>query len=319
MRGLLAPFLPPLGTEFPPPQGAIPSELVSLGQMLYFDPRLSKNQDLSCNTCHLLDKFGVDGAKVSTGHKGQKGGRNAPTVYNAAGHFVQFWDGRSPSIEHQATQPVQNPVEMAMPGEKAVAEVLESIPGYQAAFAKAFPQSRPAATLTNAGIAIGAFERKLATPGRWDKFLKGDGGALTQPEQDGFQKFVTTGCPTCHGGTLLGGNSYQKLGAVEPWPNQADTGRMSVTKAETDKMMFKVPSLRNIAETAPYFHDSSASTLEEAVTLMAKHQLGKVVTNEEVASIVTFLKALTGEIPEALTKKPELPASSPTTPKPNPQ
>ncbi|MEZ4223218.1 MAG: cytochrome-c peroxidase [Polyangiaceae bacterium] len=308
----------PLATEMTSAENPITDAKVELGRTLYYDERLSKNQDVSCNTCHLLDKYGVDGTDVSVGHKKAKGTRNAPTVYNAAAHFVQFWDGRSPNVEHQATQPVLNPVEMAMPDEAAVLKVLQSIPEYVEAFKKAFPDDKEALTYANMGKAIGAFERKLVTPSRWDKYLAGDDKAITDEEKMGAKAFMDANCTTCHQGEHLGGTMYQKAGLVKPWPNQKDQGRFDVTKAEADKMMFKVPGLRNIEKTAPYFHDASAKTLEEAVQMMSEYQFNKKLDDKQVASIVAFLKTLTGDLPMDLIKKPELPKSGPKTPKPDP-
>jgi cytochrome c peroxidase len=298
--------------------GAEHSEvLIDLGRQLYYDGRLSKSQKLSCNSCHVLDAYGVDGEPTSPGHKGQRGARNSPTVYNAAAHVAQFWDGRAADVEEQAKGPVLNPVEMAMKDEAAVAKVLASIPDYQKAFAAAFPDDKDPITYDNMAKAIGAFERGLVTPSRWDDYLAGKHDALTDDEVAGLRLFIDTGCPTCHSGPLLGGHIYQKLGAVEPWPNQNDQGRFEVTKDEADKMMFKVPSLRNIAKTGPYFHDGSVSDLGEAVTMMAKHQLGKELTADQVESILAFLGALTGELPADYIAKPKLPDSGPKTPEPD--
>ncbi|MEN9798580.1 MAG: hypothetical protein RL653_2276 [Pseudomonadota bacterium] len=291
---------------------------VALGRMLYFDTRLSKNHDISCNSCHALDKGGVDGEQFSKGHKGQLGGRNSPSVFNAALHVAQFWDGRAGTVEDQAKGPVLNPGEMAMPDAKQVEKVLSSMPQYVEAFAKAFPGEKQSLSFDNAAKAIAAFERKLVTPGRWDKFLAGDQEALTQAEKDGFDTFMASGCVACHAGVGVGGGMYQKLGLVQPWPNQKDQGRFEVTKNEADKMMFKVPSLRNVAKTAPYFHDGSAKTLPEAIKLMAKHQVGRELPEKDVASIATFLEALNGEAPAALVAAPELPPSTAKTPKPDP-
>jgi cytochrome c peroxidase len=297
-------------------ENPITEEKVALGRMLYYDPRLSKGQDISCNTCHPLDKYGVEHEAVSTGHKGQKGTRNAPTVYNAAGHFVQFWDGRAPTIEEQAKGPVLNPVEMAMPNQKQALLVLKSIPEYVDLFKKAFPGDKDPVTYDNMAKAIGAFERKLVTASRWDRFLAGDQAALTDEEKAGLNKFLDAGCQTCHSGVYLGGSMFQKLGAVKPWEDSHDVGRFAVTKQEPDKLVFKVPSLRNIEKTAPYYHDGSVKTLEDAVTKMGSYQLGKELKPEEVASIVTFLKALTGELPADYIKPPVLPKSTARTPKP---
>lgn len=312
---LVAAFKPPLPKEFENKEDPITEDKVSLGRMLYFDKRLSKSQELSCNSCHQLDKYGVDGEKTSLGHKGQRGTRNSPTVYNAAGHFVQFWDGRSPDVEHQATGPMMNPVEMALADEASVKKVLSSIPEYVAAFKKAFPDEKDPVSLKNAGRAIGSFERRLVTPSPWDKLLAGDENALTDEQKVGFMTFLNSGCVACHMGTLVGGSSYQKLGAVQPWPNQADQGRFMETGQEADRMMFKAPSLRNITETAPYFHDASAATLDEAIKLMGKHQLGRDISDADAKSIVAFFDALKGELPTDYIKEPELPKSTATTPK----
>jgi cytochrome c peroxidase len=235
---------------------------------------------------------------------------------NAAGHFVQFWDGRSPHVEDQAKGPVLNPIEMALKDDKAAVDVLRSIPGYLPLFTAAFPDEKVAITWDTYAKAVGAFERQLSTPSRFDAWAKGDDKALTEDEQKGALKFMETGCMACHMGPLFGGTSYQKVGAVKPWPNDKDRGRKDHTKADADDMMFKVPSLRNVAETAPYFHDGSVASLEEAVKMMARHQLGRELADDDVKSIVTFLKALTGTAPAALIAAPTLPESGPRTPKP---
>lgn len=289
---------------------------VTLGRMLYYDARLSRSQTVSCNSCHDLTRYGVDGEPTSKGFHDQRGGRNSPTVYNAAAHFVQFWDGRAPDVEAQAKGPVLNPVEMAMPDEKAVVAVLESMPEYVAAFKAAFPESPKPVTFENMAAAIGAFERGLLTPSRWDKFLGGDKAALTDEEQAGGKTFIASGCIACHAGALLGGNLYQRIGAMKPYPDTSDPGRYSVTKSDGEKMMFKVPSLRNIARTAPYFHNGKVGTLEQAVAQMAEYQLDKNLTAAEISSIVAFLNTLTGDIPAQYIQKPELPKSTPATPKP---
>jgi len=293
----------------------ITEEKVALGRMLYYETRLSKAQDVSCNTCHPLDKYGADGEPTSDGHKGQRGVRNSPTVYNAAGHFVQFWDGRAPTVEEQAKGPVMNPVEMAMPSERHVIAVLKSIPEYVQAFQKAFPGEKDPVTYDNMALAIGAFERRLVTPGRWDSFLAGDASALAEAEKVGFNKFVEIGCHSCHAGAYLGASMFQRAGIAKPWPSAADQGRFQVTKDDVDRMMFKVPSLRNIDKTAPYFHDGSVGSLEAAVKAMADNQLGRQLTGEEAASIVAWLRSLTGEIPADYIKQPAPPPSTPRTPK----
>ncbi len=295
----------------------VTEEKVVLGRMLYYDPRLSKGQDVSCNTCHPLDRYGADAEAVTPGHKGLKGNRNAPTVYNAAGHFVQFWDGRAADVEEQAKGPVLNPVEMAMPGEKHVVMVLKSMPEYVDAFKKAFPGEKDPVTYDNMAKAIGAFERRLVTASRWDKFLQGEATALSEEETAGFNKYLELGCQACHSGPYVGGSTYQKLGLVKPWPNQTDLGRYGVTKQDGDRFLFKVPSLRNIEKTGPYYHDGSVATLEAAVERMAEFQLGKKPPAAEIASVVAWLKSLTGDLPADYIKEPVLPKSTAKTPKPD--
>jgi cytochrome c peroxidase len=305
-----------LPARFEDPKNAITSEKVELGRMLYFDTRLSKNHDVSCNSCHDLNKFGVDGKPFSPGHKKQLGGRNSPTVYNAGGNVLQFWDGRAPNLEEQAKGPILNPVEMAMPSEARVIETLKSMPGYVTAFQKAFPGEADPVTYDNVGKAIGAFERQLVTPSRFDKYLAGDEKALTEAEKVGLKKFLDQGCQTCHNGAAIGG-SLQKLGLVVPFQSK-DQGRFDLTKKESDRMIFRVPTLRNVTKTAPYFHDGSVKDIQTAVKLMAQHQFGKQINDDDVKHIVTFLDSLTGELPKSYIARPKLPASTKATPKPDP-
>ena len=307
----------PLQESIPSDKNPITEVKETLGRMLYYEPRLSKGQSISCNSCHMLDKYGVDLQATSDGHKGQRGDRNSPTVYNAAGHFVQFWDGRAADVEEQAKGPVMNPVEMAMPSEKRVIAVLKSMPEYVDLFKRAFPEDKDPVNYGNMARAIGVFERKLVTPSRWDKFLRGDSQALTSDEKAGFNLFMETGCQGCHSGTYLGGAMYQILGLAKPWPDTSDPGREKVTKDPLDRMMFKVLGLRNVAETKPYFHNGKVQTLEQAVSGMAEYQLGKILSESQVRSLITFLKTLTGEIPAEYIKMPVLPKSTGKTPKPD--
>jgi cytochrome c peroxidase len=288
---------------------------IDLGRQLYYDKRLSLDHTVSCNTCHALDSFGDDGAPVSTGIAGQKGGRSAPTVYNAALHIAQFWDGRAPDVEAQAVGPITNPIEMGMPSEDYTVKVLRSIPGYLDQFKKAFPGEKESLTYKNIGRAIGAFERKLLTPSRFDKFLEGDDNALSAKEKEGLDLFINKGCATCHNGMGVGGHLYQKLGLVKPWPTN-DKGRGGLKGFEAMTGFFKVPSLRNITETAPYLHDGSVKTLPEMVKKMAEYQQGFILTDGEVGSIVAFLGSLKGQVDACFIAEPKLPASSASTPKP---
>jgi cytochrome c peroxidase len=287
----------------PEPTGA----QIDLGRMLFFDKRLSRDHDLSCNSCHALDHFGVDNEPTSIGAKGVRGRRNSPTVYNAAGHFTAFWDGRVTNVEEQAKMPILNPAEMAMPNEKAVVARLAHVPGYVTAFHAAFPGDPVPVSYDNLGRAIGAFERKLVTPSRWDKFVAGNRRALTTQEISGLKLFMDLGCMTCHTGEFLGGTMFQKVGVAAAWPNQEDQGRYEVTKLPSDRMLFKVPSLRNVAKTAPYFHDGSAKTLEEAVTFMARMQIGEELSGTDVTALVSWLGSLTGELPAKYIEPPQLP------------
>lgn len=272
---------------------------VKLGKKLYLDPKLSINDTISCNSCHGLDTFGVDNNPVSSGHDGSKGERNSPTVYNAALHFLQFWDGRAKDVEEQALGPILNPIEMGMPAEEDVVNKLKKDKEYTALFKAAFPEERDPLTYQNIGQAIGAFERTLLTPSRFDDFLKGSENSLNDAEVRGFKAFVENGCTVCHNGVGLGGNSFQKLGLVIPYETK-DKGKAEVTKNAADNYFFKVPSLRNITKTAPYFHDGSVKDLKEAIRLMAKHQLGKDLTAEDIESIATFLQSLTAkELPSS--------------------
>jgi cytochrome c peroxidase len=304
----------PLPSVMSSPDNPVTDAKVTLGRILYYDPRLSANQKISCNTCHPLDAYGAESKSVSTGFKQQQGKRNAPTVYNAAGHFVQFWDGRAPTVEEQAKGPITNPVEMAMPSNAAAVEVIKSMPDYVALFQVAFPKETDPITYNNMALAIGAFERGLVTPSAWDAFIQGDQSALTDAQKSGFNTFAATGCQWCHSGPYVGGSAYQKLGVVKPWPNQTDQGVYQLTKDDMDKMVFKVPSLRNIKKTGPYFHDGSVATLDEAIRNMAVHQRGVTLTDSQVKSIEVWMDSLTGQIPMNYIKPPELPKSTSQTP-----
>ncbi|PTN12363.1 cytochrome-c peroxidase [Nitrosomonas aestuarii] len=280
----------------PLPESIIDEEenaaLIKLGKTLYLDPRLSINDKISCNSCHQLDNYGVDNEPTSPGHDNKRGDRNSPTTLNAALHIAQFWDGRASDVEEQALGPILNPIEMGMPSKGAVVSKLKAINEYQKLFAAAFPDQKHPFNYNNIGVAIGAFERTLLTPSRFDDYLKGNEDALNQVEKKGLNKFINAGCVTCHNGVVIGGNSYQKIGVVESYETD-DRGRFEVTHIESDKKKFKVPSLRNITKTGPYFHDGSVETLDEAIRLMAKHQLGKDVDAAFIEDIKAFLGSLT--------------------------
>lgn len=307
----------PLPSSVPNPKNLGTPARIDLGRMLYYDARLSKNHDIACNSCHLLDRYGVDNQPNSPGDRGQRGDRNSPTVYNAALHIAQFWDGRAPDVEAQAKGPVLNPIEMASPSAEHVVGLLASIPGYVKAFRAAFPTQVDPVSYDNMANAIGAFERNLTTPGRFDAFMAGDRTALAAAELRGLETFLAVGCNSCHTGPALGGALYRKLGFIFPYETR-DKGRENVTGDPADRHVFKVPSLRNVARTGPYFHDGSIVELREVVRIMGYHQVGIVLSDAQINDIVAFLGALTGEIDAKYVAKPTLPASGPNTPAPDP-
>ena len=273
------------------------AERIALGKKLFFETRLSINDSQSCASCHRLeDGFaGVDNLPTSPGARGELGTRNSPTVLNAGWQSSQFWDGRADDLVEQAKGPILNPIEMGMPDEKTVEKKIASIAEYQAAFKRAFPDSQPALTYQNIAEAIAAFERTLRTPSRFDDFLNGDTRALSQQELQGLKTFIKLDCRQCHDGVLLGGESFEKLGKKRPYANQSDQGMYEVSKDDDDRMFFKVAPLRNVALTAPYFHDGKIATLDEAVRSMAWLQLKKKLTDQQVNEITAFLKSLTGK------------------------
>jgi cytochrome c peroxidase len=303
------------------PENPLNDAKVELGKMLYHDPRLSKSGFISCNSCHNLASFGVDNLPTSIGHKWQLGGRNAPTVLNAAFHTAQFWDGRAKDVEEQAKGPILNPGEMAHSTEDFTVDVIKSIEAYRTLFASAFPGQEQPLTYANIANAIGAFERTLITTSRFDNYLAGDINALNEQEKKGLQTFMNAGCNACHMTATFGGNMYQKFGVTKNYweatgSKTKDEGRYQVTKNESDKYFFKVPSLRNVTRTYPYFHDGSVWDLKEAVSIMGELQLGKKLNDEEVNDIVVFLETLTGELPAHAKILPTLPPSAVATARP---
>lgn len=282
-------------------------QMVLLGKKLYSDTRLSKNQTISCASCHKLNKYGVDNLAFSPGDTKALGGRNSPSSFYASLHGMQFWDGRAKDVEEQAGGPILNPVEHNIPAKDFLEKRLRGVEEYKTLFAKAFPGSTQPITFDNITKAIGAFERQLHPPSRFDKWLDGDENALTTEEKTGLKTFMEAGCITCHNGVAIGGNMLQKFGLFGNYweltkSKKIDSGRFEVAKNENDKYFFKVPSLRNIAMTYPYFHDGSVEKLEDAVKIMAKLQNNKDLRDEEISSIVTFLKSLTMEMDEKTTK-----------------
>lgn len=291
------------------------ARLVELGSKLFFDPRLSKSGFISCNSCHNLSMGGTDNLKTSIGDHWQQGPINSPTVLNSGMNIAQFWDGRAADLKAQAGGPIANPGEMASTHEIAVS-VLQSIPGYVKEFKAVFHTDK--IDIDKVTLAIAAFEKTLVTPdSRFDKWLKGDKKALSKNELAGYALFKDSGCTACHNGAAVGGNTFQKMGVVEPYKttNQAQ-GRVAVTGKEADRFNFKVPTLRNVELTYPYFHDGEAATLKDAVNTMGRIQLGKNFTDDENSKIVAFLKTLTGKQPSI--KLPILPPSNDSTPRPQP-
>ena len=270
-------------------------QLISLGKNLYSEKALSINNTQSCASCHKLETNGVDNLKTSPGAFNKNGDRNSPSVYNAGYHFAQFWDGRAATLEEQAKGPILNPIEMGMKSEKDVVAKISKLSQYPTLFQQAFPSDKNPITYNNIAKAIASFERTLRTRDRLDDFINGDLKALSQEEKKGLRVFINSGCTACHNGSLLGARLYQKMGVMQPYSNTVDVGRFKVTKNEADKYVFKVPSLRNIANTAPYFHDGAATTLEEAIQTMSTLQLGATLGESQVKSIVTFLQSLSNK------------------------
>jgi cytochrome c peroxidase len=292
-------------------------ELIHLGKMLYYEPRLSKSGLISCHTCHNLSLAGVDNLPVSIGHSWQKGRRNAPTVLNAALHSVQFHDGREPDVESQALMPILDQVEMAS-SEEHVMAFLTSIPAYRELFAGAFPDEEEPVTFNNTGIAIGAFERTLLSFSPFDRFIKGDLKALGPDELAGLETFMHAGCIACHTGETLGGHSFARFITPSELKQETvtDHGRFEVTGMDEDRHFFKVPSLLNVTLTYPYFHDGSEWCLDSATRVVAKTQLGKELSDEEIERLISFMHSLSGEVPAFARELPPLPASTPETPLP---
>ena len=315
-----------------PGEAATPEKL-ALGKMLFFDPRLSQSRDMSCSSCHNISMGGVDGRSSA---QGPLGGRKVATVLNAVFNKAQFWDGRAATLKEQVVNSVManpkallnarggssfiNPAEMEMSRQHAVAE-LKSIPGYAEAFKKAFPAESDPVSYDNIGKAIALFEATLITPGApFDRWLEGDDAALTEKQKQGLMIFVEKGCSNCHDGINVGGGRFARFGLVlSPGPEflpPDDRGRYEVTRNISDNYVFKVPTLRNVELTAPYFHSRHGGDLKQAVTVMAQSQLGQELSEDETDSVVAFLKSLTGHQPEVVL--PILPPNATSLPRPQP-
>lgn len=270
---------------------------VKLGRKLFEDTRLSHDNTIACSNCHDLKRGGVDGLSHSIGIHGAIGGINAPTVYNSGLNFVQFWDGRAVSLEDQVNGPIAHPAEMGSGWDEIVGKLRQDA-GYVAEFTAAYSDGMTPANIRHA---IAEFERSLQTPSRFDRWLLGDHSAISEQEVEGYRLFVRYGCVACHQGRNVGGNMYQKFGVVGDYfqdrgnVTEADMGRYNVTHIESDRHVFKVPTLRNIALTAPYFHDGSANTLDDAVKIMGRYQLGVEIPDADRERLIAFLHTLTGE------------------------
>jgi cytochrome c peroxidase len=280
---------------------AIPQNKLDLGKKLFFDKALSKNGTISCNSCHNLATFGVDNKSFSIGDTKEFGGRNSPSVIYASLHAMQFWDGRAKDVEEQAGGPLLNPVEHSLPSKEFLENKLRAIKDYQALFKIVYPNDKEPITFANITNAIGAFERQLNPKSKFDEFLDGNDNALNNQEKMGLTAFIDNGCTTCHSGVAIGGQMMQKFGLYGNYAQltkskKIDNGLFDRTKKEGDQFMFKVPSLRNVEKTYPYFHDGSVASLKDAIKIMGKLQVNKDLSDTDVANIETYLKTLTADV-----------------------
>ncbi|MGE5172841.1 MAG: cytochrome-c peroxidase [Betaproteobacteria bacterium] len=306
--------LGPLPASMPSPGNPITPEKVKLGKALFWESRISIDKTVSCVKCHPLGLYAADGLKKALGNNCKENPRNAPTIFNAASQISEHWIGNRTSVEDQAKQALIGPPSFGMPNYGSVEKILKGMKGYVAMFKAAFPDEKDPVTADNFAKAVGAFERTLVTPAPFDDFLQGDAKALTQQEKRGLQTFMDTGCMTCHSGPFVGGQMYQKFGVFGPYEKftkseKVDEGRFAVTKNPADKFVFKVPVLRNVAETPPYFHDGSVASLTAAITIMAKIQLGKDLTKGQADDLAAFLASLTGRISGEVLIVPVLPSA----------
>jgi cytochrome c peroxidase len=304
----------PLPADFADAQHPLAPERVALGKMLFFDPRISLDGTTSCAKCHQPFLHGTDGLSKAIGVKDRTGRRNAPTVLNAAFQVSQHWNGDRADVEDQAMKALRGPASYGNPEYAAAMAKIGAIPGYRSTFEKVFTGEKDPVTPENWARAIGAYVRTLVSPSRFDEYLGGDARALDSREREGLRKFIGVGCAACHGGVGLGGAMYQKFGVFEEYSKATgskaiDRGRIEVTNDPADLYVFKVPPLRNVAKTPPYFHDGSVESLPETVRIMARIQLGKTLSDGDVGDIVAFLGSLTGTLPGNFVTLPELPAA----------
>jgi cytochrome c peroxidase len=304
----------PLPSSMPSPDNPITPEKVKLGNALFWETRISVDGTVSCVRCHPIGLYAADGLKKPIGNHCKENPRNAPTIFNAASQISEHWIGNRTSVEDQAKQALIGPPSFGMPSYEAAEKVLKGLEGYVVMFKAAFPGEKDPVIVDNLAKAIGAFERTLVTPAPLDDFMKGNAAALSNQQKRGLQSFMEVGCSACHMSPYVGGQMYQKFGVYAPYwtytkSQPVDEGRFAVTKNPADKYVFKVPVLRNVAKTSPYFHDGSVDRLEDAVVIMAKVQLMKDLTKEQTSDLVAFLGSLTGTIPEAGVRVPLLPPS----------
>jgi cytochrome c peroxidase len=302
----------PLPKNMATPEFPITPELVELGRKLFFDPRVSVDGTVSCSRCHQPALYGTDGLSKARGAFDLLNDRKAPTVLNAALQFKAHWRGDRENVEDQARQAVIGPVSFGDPDYATAMAKLKAIAGYVEMFQKSFPTERDAVTQENWGKAIGAYERTLVTPSPFDEYLTGKTETLSETEQRGLRTFMDVGCTACHNGAALGGLTFRKFGVVEDYwketgSKEPDKGRFDLTRKPDDMYVFKVPGLRNVAMTPPYFHDGSVNTLPVAVRIMAKVQLGKALSDQQTNEIVAFLGSLTGKLPQNFADAPVLP------------
>ncbi len=305
-------YFTPLPELFPSDENPLTPEKIKLGKILFYEKRVSIDGTTSCAKCHPIGYYGTDKLPKSRGNFSKENPRNAPTVLNSAGQITQHWIGDRKDVEDQAKRALLGKGSFGAPSYEWVEQKLKGIKGYKELFKKAFPEDKNPITVDNYAKAIGAWERTLSTPSRFDKFLNGHVSALTKQEKRGLDTFISIGCASCHTGSLVGGTMYQKFGLLEPYwkytkSKKIDEGRFNVTKKEEDKYVFKVPPLRNVEMTAPYFHDGSVKDLKKAIWIMGKVQLGKDLSKQQVEDIEAFLKSLTGNLSEDLKTIPIMP------------
>ena len=308
-------FFKPLPPDASTPERPVTPQRVALGKALFFEPRVSIDGTVSCAKCHQPTLHGTDALPTSIGNQGKVLPRNAPTVFNTALQFVQHYGGNRRDVEEQAVKALVSPLAYGNPDYAAAEARLRAIPGYRAMFEQAFPGEAEPVTADNWGRAIGAYERTLLTPAPFDRYLAGDTGALNAQAKRGLEKFMAFGCSGCHNGVTVGGQMYQKFGLTQDYwtatgSQKIDKGRFNDTKNEADTYIFKVQQLRNVAVTPPYFHDGSVADLRDAVRIMAKLQLGRDVSADDIADIVAFLGSLTGEVPAEFAAAPSLPPAA---------